>query len=66
MRDVHTVEGVIRAGLRDRSVSYRQLAEMVRAAVDGANTTSRSVASTVSRLRKRGYKVPDRRYMNHA
>ena len=60
-----TVEHAIRASLKDRSLNYREVAERVRHAVQGSKTSSKSVASTVSKLRRRGYKVPDRRYLNH-
>lgn len=60
------VEDAVRRLVRDRNLSYEEVAERVRQGIPGAQTSDRSVASTVSRLRKRGYDVPDRRYARHA
>lgn len=48
--------------LVDQSLNYGEIAKRVQNALPGARTSSRSVASVASRLRKEGYKVPDRRF----
>lgn len=48
--------------LVDQSLNYGEIAKRVRSTLPGAHTSSRSVASVASRLRRDGYKVPDRRF----
>lgn len=52
--------------LVDQSLNYGEITRRVRGSLPGARTSSRSVASVASRLRKDGYKVPDRRFAPHA
>lgn len=47
--------------LADQSLNYAEIAQRVRLALPGAQTSSRSVASVASQLRRDGYRVPDRR-----
>ena len=54
----HTIANL----LTDQSLSYGEIAKRVKETLPGARTSSRSVASVASRLRKDGFKVPDRRY----
>lgn len=51
--------------LTDQSLSYGEIAKRVKDELPGARTSSRSVASVASRLRRDGYKVPDRRFNTH-
>lgn len=48
--------------LADKSLSYGEIARRVRERLLGSRTSSRSVASVASRLRRDGYRVPDRRF----
>lgn len=48
--------------LIDQTLSYDEIARRVREALPGSKTSSRSVASVASRLRRDGYRVPDRRF----
>ncbi len=48
--------------LADQSLSYDEVARRVREGMPGTRTSSRSVASVASRLRRDGYRVPDRRF----
>jgi hypothetical protein len=48
--------------LVDQSLSYAEVARRVREGMPGTQTSSRSVASVASRLRREGYRVPDRRF----
>lgn len=46
--------------LLETELTYSAIAERVRAEIEGARTTSKSVASTASRLRRDGVTVPPR------
>lgn len=46
---------------RKRPLSYAEIADRVRAKVQGAHTTPRSVASIASTLRATGLDIPDHR-----
>lgn len=48
--------------LTDQGLSYDEIARRVREGMPGAHTSSHSVASVASRLRRDGYRVPDRRF----
>lgn len=50
--------------LVDQSLNYGEIAKRVREGMPGAHTSSRSVASVASRLRRDGYRVPDRRFVH--
>ena len=56
-----TIQSIIAELVMDAELSYDQIVDMVRAKVEGANTSTRSVASVASRLRKAGVDVPTRR-----
>lgn len=43
------------------TLSYATIAERVKAKVEGASTTPRSVASMAAALRKQGHEIADRR-----
>lgn len=49
--------------LVDQSLNYGEIAKRVREGMPGVQTSSRSVASVASRLRREGYRVPDRRFV---
>lgn len=46
---------------RKKPLSYREVADRVRAKVPGAHTTDRTVASIATALRHSGADLPDRR-----
>lgn len=48
--------------LADQSLDYREIARRVREGIPGTRTSGRSVALVASRLRREGYRVPDRRF----
>lgn len=64
-RPKETVGGFVEAMLATEA-AYADIARMARERFEGAQTTSRSVASVASVLRKRGVRVPFRRAGGHA
>lgn len=56
-----TVQSLVATLVMQPELAYQQIADMVREQIEGANTSTRSVASIASRLRKAGVDVPTRR-----
>lgn len=56
-----TIQSIIAELVMQPELTYLQIADMVREQVEGANTSTRSVASVASRMRKQGVDVPTRR-----
>ncbi len=56
-----TIQSIIAELVMQPELTYLQISEMVREQIEGANTSTRSVASVASRLRKSGVDVPMRK-----
>lgn len=59
-----TIGASVRRLLQDETLGYADIVELVKAAHPGAETTTRSVASIASVLRKKGTAVPMRKGAN--
>ena len=56
-----TIQSIIAELVMQPELTYLQIVDMVREQIDGANTSTRSVASVASRMRKAGIDVPMRK-----
>lgn len=56
-----TIQSIIAELVMQPELTYLQIADMVREQIKGANTSTRSVASVASRMRKAGVDVPMRK-----
>ena len=56
-----TIQSIIAELVMQPELTYLQISEMVREQIEGANTSTRSVASVASRMRKSGVDVPLRK-----
>lgn len=61
-----TIQSVVASLVMNVELSYDQIVEMVREQFPDANTSTRSVASVASRLRKAGVDVPMRKAAKQA